>query len=220
MDESRVERFRVGILEWSEDNVRRYPWRDPESSLYEVFVAEFFLTQTPAENVAQVYPKFLSQYPSLEAVRRSDVASLADAIEPLGFQNIRSEALFTIASEYDSLPTDPTDLRELPRVGEYVANATACFALDAQIPILDRNVDRIYSRVFADEWPESPSEQTEFAAHLLPEGEARKYNLALLDFAAAICTPEPRCSECFANEFCMYYQSTSAGVDGSGEWSE
>jgi len=41
-----------------EENRREYPWRESNRTLYEVFAAEFFLTQTPADNVAAVYPSF------------------------------------------------------------------------------------------------------------------------------------------------------------------
>jgi A/G-specific adenine glycosylase len=213
VDELRAERFRSGLLGWADGNLREFPWRDSEASFFEVFVAEFFLTQTPAENVGRVYPQFISEFPSLEAIRRSDHESLVEVIEPLGFYNMRSEALSEIAATHDTLPTDEGELRELPRVGDYVANATVCFALDRQVPILDRNVERVYDRVFGDEWPDSPSEQLEFAADILPEEEARTYNLALLDFGAAICTPTPKCSECFATELCEYYDSEIAEPD-------
>ena len=215
MAKSRSERFRSGLLTWAADNLREFPWRERDASFYEVFIAEFFLTQTPAENVARVYPEFLSGYPSLEAIRRSSVESLAESIEPLGFQNMRSEALYSIASDYDELPRDPEELRTLPRVGDYVANATACFALNSPTVILDRNIERIYQRVFADGWPEQRSEQEEFASRLLPKSEARTYNLALLDFGAAICKPEPQCPECFANGYCTYYQEQQTTSENS-----
>jgi A/G-specific adenine glycosylase len=51
-------RFRRNLLEWEQENRREYTWRESNRTLYEVFVAEFFLTQTPADNVATVYPTF------------------------------------------------------------------------------------------------------------------------------------------------------------------
>ena len=51
-------RFRTSLLEWGKENRREYPWRESNRTLYEVFAAEFFLTQTPADNVAAVYPSF------------------------------------------------------------------------------------------------------------------------------------------------------------------
>jgi A/G-specific adenine glycosylase len=206
MDRSTARRFRSELLEWAEENFREFSWRDPDRSLYEVFVAEFFLTQTPAENVATVYPRFLDRFPSLGAIEEADESELAELIEPLGFYNMRSGALKRIADEHDALPETVEELTDLTRVGPYVANATLCFARGEPLPILDRNVERVYSRVFGNEWPDSPGERRQFAERLLSTDRPRAYNLALLDFGAAICQPEPLCSECFANGYCQYYQ--------------
>src|SRR6056297_1648545 len=142
---SEVERrFREDLLEWGEENLREYPWREPDRTLYEVFVAEFFLTQTPADNVAAVYPRFLKRFPTLDAIAEASEDELVEAIEPLGFQNMRAVALKQISSTHEQLPTEPEPLLELPRVGRYVANATLCFARGDQLPVLDRNVERVY----------------------------------------------------------------------------
>ncbi|MFC7237030.1 hypothetical protein ACFQS4_02095 [Saliphagus sp. GCM10025317] len=208
------ERFRQGILQWAEDNLRDFPWREPDRTLYEVFVAEFFLTQTPAENVRSVYPDFLSKYPTIERLEEAPQDEIEEVIEPLGFQRMRAEALTRIADRVDTLPADEDELLELPRVGPYVANATLCFALDQPRVIADRNVVRVYDRVFREEFPEKESERREFATEMLPEdgSVARTYNLALLDFGALVCTKRsPRCASCFANEYCSYYRSSTEG---------
>ena len=115
-----IERFRSGLLAWGEENVRRFPWRESDASLYEVFVAEFFLTQTPATNVAKVYPSFVERYPNLDSLRRASEEELVEIIRPLGFYNQRAEALVEIANSVDTLPTEPTELRKLPQVGPYL----------------------------------------------------------------------------------------------------
>lgn len=207
MSHSREEQFRSALLEWAEGNLRDFAWRDTDRSLYEVFVAEFFLTQTPAENVSGVYPKFLEQFPDLQTIDRATKEEIVAVIEPLGFYNMRAEALKTIAAERSELPETVDELTELPRVGHYVANATLCFSRGEPLPIFDRNVERVYSRVFATEWPGAESEQISFAEKLLAEDDPRTYNLALLDFAAAICRPSPLCDQCFANDYCEYYES-------------
>ncbi|MDS0474347.1 hypothetical protein [Natrinema sp. 1APR25-10V2] len=192
-------RFREDLLEWGEENLREYPWREPDRTLYEVFVAEFFLTQTPAENVAAVYPGFLERFPTLDEIAETSEDELVEAIEPLGFQNMRAEALKQIASTHDHLPTEPESLIELPRVGRYVANATLCFARGDRLPVLDRNVGRVYNRVLRDAWPETEADKLTFTKRLVPD-DAQAYNLSLLDFGALVCQTEPLCEQCFANE--------------------
>lgn len=207
MGSLKQEQFRSELMEWAEENLRDFAWRDEQLSLYEVFVAEFFLTQTPAGNVAEVYPDFLERFPDLRAIRGATEEELIDVIEPLGFYNMRAEALKSIAGEKRKLPETVEELTQLPRVGHYVANATLCFSRGEPLPILDRNVKRVYGRVFDTDWPDTRSEQITFAEELLPEAYPRTYNLALLDFGATICRPDPACDRCFANGFCEYYDS-------------
>ena len=202
-------RFREGLLAWADENLREFAWREPDRSFYEVFVAEFFLTQTPATNVAETYPRFLRRFPELQTVRNATRAEVADAIEPLGFQNMRARALRDVAADYDELPREREALEQLPRVGPYVANATVCFAEAEPVPILDRNVRRVYQRVFGDSFPETADAEREFALSMLPSDRerARTYNLALLDFGAVLCQKRtPRCNSCFAREYCRYYR--------------
>ncbi|WP_435124121.1 hypothetical protein [Halobaculum sp. D14] len=205
-----AEEFRRSLLRWASENAREYPWRERERSRYEVFVAEFFLTQTPADNVAGVYPKFLDRYPSLNAIREAEVEKIESVIEPLGFQRMRAQALNSIAESVDELPDTSDQLQELERVGPYVANATLCFADCAKLPILDRNVERVYTRVFGDEYPDSRSERERFCTEMLPEDpdDVRMYNLGLLDVGALVCTKrDPGCDDCFAFEYCDYATS-------------
>lgn len=209
MSESRRERFRDGLLTWADDNLRVFPWREPDRTLYEVFVVEFFLTQTPAENVDTVYPQFLAKYPTLEALAEADRDELEETIEPLGFQRMRADALSEIADTVDEIPADVDELQALPRVGPYVANATLCFALEQSRPILDRNVVRVYDRVFGDEFPDTEPDRRAFAEEILPDdgSVAREYNLALLDFGSLVCTKRsPSCEDCFARDYCVYCQ--------------
>ncbi|MEZ3145539.1 hypothetical protein [Halobaculum sp. MBLA0143] len=195
------------LLSWADDGPREFPWRDRSRSFYEVFLAEFLLTQTPAENVADVYPELCDRYPDLDSLARASESELESALEPLGFQRMRAAALSEVAATHDSLPRDGDELRELPRVGPYVADATRCFALAESVPIVDRNVVRVYERLSGEEFPTADAERRSFAAELLPsDGErARTYNLALLDFGATVCTKrEPACPSCPLRERCEY----------------
>lgn len=205
-----AEQFRQSLLSWGRENRRLYSWRDDSRTLYEVFVAEFLLTQTPADNVADVYPAFLERFPSLKDLNDADPEEIEATIEPLGFQRMRTEALDEIAEEYDTLPRDRERLLTLTRVGPYVADATLCFALERPLPILDRNVVRVYDRLFGSAFPEKTSERRELAVQLVPDDgdRARRYNLALLDFGALVCQKrEPKCETCFASDYCRYYNS-------------
>jgi len=190
--------------------LREFPWREEGRSLYEVFVAEFFMTQTPAQNVAAVYPHFISKFPTLSDVRSASLEEIATAIEPLGLQNRRARALKAIASKWDELPTAMDRLVDLDRVGPYVASATLCLALGQRLGVVDRNVRRIYRRLLGKDWPTSETAQVGFATLMVPRRNPGKFNMALLDFGALICKKVPLCHRCFASEYCEYF---AAGGD-------
>jgi A/G-specific adenine glycosylase len=197
--------FRDRLMRWSEGRLRSFPWRDPDASRYEVFIAEMFLRRTRAEVVADVLPRFLERYPDLDALRNATEADLAELIRPLGLQQMRARALTEIADLVEELPTAAAELRALPHVGPYVANATVCFADGRPTAIVDRNVDRVYSRYLGDRWRGAdPDGQQAIAAAMLDEAAPRRYNLALLDFAAAVCTARsPACAECVMADRCV-----------------
>jgi A/G-specific adenine glycosylase len=209
IDQTVAERFQELLLEWAEEHEREFPWRDPEASLYEVFMSEMFLRRTRADVVESFIPEFFERYPDIASLREADHETLAETIRPMGLQNKRASGLLELAQDIEGvgIPTDPGELAELPQVGPYVANATLCFALNQQLPIVDRNVDRIYRRLFGDAWSDlDEPTRYEVAAELLPASRARTYNLALLDFASMVCTaPDPICERCPATDHCRYY---------------
>lgn len=204
--ETKMGEFRCDLLSWGQGNKRAFPWREEDSSLYEVFLAEFLLTQTPAENVEEVHPELLERFPTLEALSGATFDELAKLIQPLGLQNRRAGALLKIADGYDQLPRRAEEMVELPRVGRYVTDATLCFALDHPRPVVDTNVRRVYGRLFGPMWPDEENEQWDVAEIVLPEARAREFNLSLIDFGAEVCTPrDPDCGACFARDYCDFY---------------
>lgn len=144
--------FRQDLLAWAEDNLRDFSWRDSDRSSYEIFVAEMLLTRTRASMVADVYDEFLNRYPSFNELADAEPVEVADLIAGLGLHNRRGQALVGIAANIgeEGLPDDSGLLQEFPYVGPYVANATRCFGFEEPCPIIDSNVQRIYSRLFGE----------------------------------------------------------------------
>jgi len=197
------------LLEWATDNLRSFPWRDSPSP-YEVLVAEILLTQTPGPRVAATYPEFIDTYPSPNALATADRDALAGLLQPLGFQNRRADALQKIGERLhgEGIPSDEDALGDLRYVGRYGANATLCFGYGERRPIVDANVVRIYNRVFGTSFRDVEDDRAwDFAEKMLPDGGVERYNLALLDFGAAVCTAKtPVCEACPMSEFCNYYE--------------
>ena len=190
MKEDLAKQFQQDLLEWSEGNLRSFPWREDDATPYEVLIAEIMLKQTRSPTVGEIYVEFIKEYPTLEHLAEADREELIEIIQPLGLYNYRADAFMEIAERAadGGLPEDEDELSDLPQVGPYVLNATLCFGFDEERPIMDTNVERIYGRVFKGDGVDKFDETKlwALAEEMLPEGRARPYNLALLDFGYSV----------------------------------
>ena len=104
-------------------------------------------------------------------------------------------------------PREIADIRALPGVGRYTANAVATFAFDQAVPVVEVNIARLLSRLLDIRDPIDSSAGLEIlwnnAAALVPNRSAGRFNSALMDLGATICLPrKPRCEACPAKTFC------------------
>lgn len=208
--------LRRAFLSFAKTNLRCFPWREPGTSPYALLIAELLLVQTKASDVAGLWPKLLTRYPTPGQLSRASARSLANLLRPLGLQNQRAKALRDVARHLDlehagQVPTGLVGLLTLPHVGLYVATAVSCFGHGARVPIVDANVLRVFSRIFGTPQTEIRRNPTAWATAwaLLPRRRVALHNYGLLDFAAEICTPRaPKCADCHIQEFCLFGGST------------
>jgi A/G-specific adenine glycosylase len=212
--------LRRAFVSFAKTNLRRFPWREPDTSPYGLLIAELLLVQTKASDVAGLWPTLVRRYPTPEQLSRATVHSLANLLRPLGLQNQRAIALGDIARHLDReyagrVPTGLVSLLDLPHVGLYVAAAVSCFAHGARVPIVDANVLRVFSRIFGTPRTELRRNPSAWATAwaLLPHRRVALHNYGLLDFAAEVCTPRtPKCADCRIQKFCRFAGSTAAGI--------
>jgi len=209
--------FPVDLMHWYEVHRRSFPWRDDNLTPYKVFVAEMLLRKTTAEAVEPVYKEFIEQFPDLQSLEQVETEEITELIQPLGLHNKRAEALKDIVDQCpNTLPDTREELLELPHVGPYIADSTLCFGYGRKQPIVDANVARIYSRLLGKDFGTGHQmyrnqELRGLVESDLPETGFKDFNWALLDFGAKVCTARsPCCEECFANEYCTYFQEENA----------
>lgn len=208
------------LLAWSGENLRSFPWREPNYSAYAHLVTEMLLRKTRAQAVEPVVAEVLATYPSPTELAGSAEDDLVQALQSLGLQRIRSVALRQVSqilvAQYEGhVPREVDKLKRLPHVGRYIANAVACFAFGEARPIVDANVVRVLGRCFGLSVPQEVHKAEEFwalAAWLLPATEVRRFNWALLDLGALVCTPRiPDCSRCPWSDLCRAHEKSTCG---------
>lgn len=199
---SRTSRLRKRLLDWGKENIKRYDWRYSDDP-YAVLVAEFMLHRTQVVQVAPVYARFMSAYPSLSTYVRADEAEVEAILRPLGLRwRIRAmmQALHELWENHGSVPTDFEKLNAVSGVGQYIAGATACFSQNQALTLIDTNTVRVVGRVFGLDLRGQARRRKSVTGGV---GEAcdpvqpRDFYYALIDLAHTVCSPrEPDCRQC------------------------
>lgn len=117
------------------------PWR--------VAVASILLNRTTRKQVEPVLLALLEQWPTPMALACADRVDLADTLRSLGLQYTRANRLVRFSSKF--LEDDWADLRDLPGVGPYVADAVGlvcfgCTELASEDPALHEYARRMRRR--------------------------------------------------------------------------
>lgn len=199
-----------GLLSWYDQHKRALPFRGVRDP-YAVWVSEIMLQQTRTETVAGYYMRFLSLFPTVNALAAAPEEAVLKAWEGLGYysraRNLHRAAQ-TVAAAYDGVfPGSYEAIRALPGVGDYTAAAVASIAFGLPYPAIDGNLTRVISRVHGireDVGIPSVRRRIEALAreHIDPERPG-DWNQALMDIGATICVPgTPECAACPLADIC------------------
>jgi A/G-specific adenine glycosylase len=210
--------FSARILRWYEMHARSLPWRVPPTQTavqhpdpYAVWVSEIMLQQTRVETVIPYFKRWLELFPTLPSLAEASQQNVLAAWEGLGYysraRNLHEAARIVVTEYKGELPREVSQLRQLPGIGRYTAGAIASIAFNRDVPTLDGNLRRVFSRFFDVSQPlGSPAGEESLwalAREYLPSGRAGDYNQALMDLGAAICLPrKPSCGLCPLEELC------------------
>lgn len=211
--DDRREPFAERLLDWFAVHRRDLPWRRT-SDPYRIWVSEVMLQQTRAATVVPYYERFTRRFPDLPSLADADMDDVLKAWEGLGYyrraRHLKGAAEAVIRDGGRELPTDYDAMLALPGVGLYTAGAVLSLAHGQPRPILDGNVRRVLSRVWAiDTDPRAAATDRwlwEAAEALLPVDRAGAFNEAMMELGATVCTPrKPRCGACPLAELCDGY---------------
>jgi A/G-specific adenine glycosylase len=199
------------LLDWYDIHARDLPWRVGPQTLsrgvrpdpYAVWLSEVMLQQTTVAAVRDYFHRFTARWPRVEDLATAADADVMAEWAGLGYyaraRNLLKCARVVASEHAGTFPDTEEGLRALPGIGPYTAAAIASIAFDRPAPVLDGNIERVLSRLFAvrEPLPASKPQLKELAARLTPCSRPGCHAQALMDLGATICTPKsPACGIC------------------------
>ena len=170
------------------------------------------LQQTTTAHAAPYYERFLALWPTVRDLAAAPDEQVMAEWAGLGYYS-RARNLIkcarTVVADYGGVfPGHEAELQKLPGFGPYTAAAVAAIAFGRAANVVDGNIERIMTRLYAIETPlpEGRDLVREAAAQWLSEARAGDWPQALMDLAATTCRPKaPLCMLCPLREACLAF---------------
>jgi len=200
------------VFLWWDSEKRDLPWRisrDP----WAILVSEFMLQQTQASRVVEKYKTFLKRFPNPTTCANSTPGKVIELWSGLGYNrraiNLHRTAKIIAEKHKRTVPDELSLLLDLPGIGDYTARAILAFSFEKDVAVVDVNVKRVLSRLEGRTL--SMEEAQSIADQNLPTGEGWRWNQAMIEIGATICTArKTKCDKCPLKETCTWTRNQAA----------
>jgi A/G-specific adenine glycosylase len=196
------------LLDWYSRERRDLPWRATRDP-YRIWLSEIMLQQTRVAAAIPYYERFLTRFPTVEALARAPEQDVLALWAGLGYYS-RARNLHRAAAQVADrgFPHDYESFRALPGVGDYTAAAIASIAFGEPRAAVDGNVVRVIARLAACpsdiSSPAVRKRLGEAASTLLDRRRPGDFNQAMIELGATVCLPrDPRCAACPIAQYCQ-----------------
>ncbi len=204
-------RFAEKLIKWNATQPVRYPWIG-ETDPYRILLSEFLLQQTRSAQALPYYQLMLATFPTVHHLANAPEDLLMKTWQGLGYysraRNLHKTAKAIVQTYDGAVPDSYSSLLELPGIGPYSAAAISSFAFGERRAVVDGNVFRVLARHHAISTPvNSPKARKEFtdlAMKLLRQQDPGRFNQAIMNLGAHVCTPKnPVCHDCPVQSTCQ-----------------
>ena len=173
------------------------------------------LQQTQVKTVIPYFYRFIKKFRTLKALSKSSEKQILKLWEGLGYyrraRNLLASSKLLVKKYNSKLPNTIDEVKKLPGVGEYTANALLGLIYNQPKIAIDGNVKRVFARFI-----NKKKERINFdklillnKKKLFSTNRNADFVEALMEFGALICKPkDPKCSVCCLNKSCKYFKSS------------
>jgi A/G-specific adenine glycosylase len=197
----------MDLLRWFDRSRRDLPWRRTQDP-YAIWISEVMLQQTQVATVIPYFEKFLAAFPTVAALAEASQDDVLSKWSGLGYysraRNLHRAAKEVVEKHGGVLPSTVDALLTLPGFGRYTAGAVASIAFGVRAPLVDGNVSRVLTRVYAIDDAKPEKRIWALAESLVPAERPGDHNQALMELGATVCTPaNPTCLLCPLRDECQ-----------------
>ncbi len=173
------------------------------------------LQQTQVKTVIPYFKKFTKKFKTLKSLSKCSEQKILKLWEGLGYYRRARNLLATskvLVREYNSkLPKTIKEIKNLPGIGNYTANALLGLVHNQPAIAVDGNVKRVFSRIINQQENKINFDQ------FIETNKRKLFNSkrnsdfveALMEFGALVCKPkDPKCGICNLNRNCKYFNSS------------
>lgn len=199
--------FKNELLAWHGERPARHPWRSAADP-WHVLIGELSLRRAAKDLVAVMYRRLVAAAKSPRVVARDPAAS-EETLRSIGLKSAAGaivEIAVEVVERFDGrVPEDSLELRSLPGVGDYLAEAVRCFGFGRRSVLVDTATSRICTRVTGRDVRKRFQLRLDLYALAGASGPDAAFNRALLDLGDSLCRPRsPLCEECPVTDLCAF----------------
>ena len=170
------------------------------------------LQQTQVKTVIPYFVNFVTRIPNLKALSKTNERKVLKMWEGLGYyrrvKNLHTTAKILVKNYKGKLPNKFDEIKKLPGVGEYTANALLALVYNQPRIPFDGNIKRVFFRLFNLNLEKNEKKIKRIINNQFYTNRNADLAEALMEFGAIICKPNnPLCNICNLKTNCYFFKN-------------
>ena len=173
------------------------------------------LQQTQVKTVIPYFKNFVKKIPNLKALSTSNDKKVLKLWEGLGYyrraKNLHKTTKILIKKYNGRFPKKFEEIKKLPGIGEYTANALLALIYNQPRIPFDGNIKRVFSRLFNTNLEKNEKRTKRIINEQFYTNRNGDLAEALMEFGAVICKfSNPLCNVCNLKTNCYFFRNKTS----------